>query len=316
MSFEFFLGSLEIGLIYALVSLGVYISFRLLDFPDLTADGSFPLGGAICGLCLYIGVDPWVATLFGTIGGCIAGMITGWLYVKLNILQLLASIIVMIALYSVNLRILGLAPYIMGETSRMAGSPNLPLLGAETIFSPFINADYTNQYIVQPLMVLVFVIVGWLLLNRFLSTQKGLALRATGTNARMAKSQGIATGSTIILGMAISNGLIALGGALFVQTQGGADITIGVGTIVIGLASIIIGESIFPAKRMWVITLSVIFGSILYRLFIAVALGNELLQSIGIGTEDLNLITAILVVLALVLPKQLKKLLHKRGKAV
>lgn len=314
MSFEFFLGSLEIGLIYALVSLGVFISFRLLDFPDLTADGSFPLGGAVCGLCLYIGIDPWTATILGTFAGCIAGMVTGWLYVKLNILQLLSSIIVMIALYSINLRILGLAPYIMDETTRMAGSPNLSLLDATTIFSPFINADYTNQYIVQPLMVLGFVVVFWLLLNSFLNTQKGLALRATGTNTRMAKSQGIPTGAMTILGMAISNGLIALGGALFVQTQGGADITIGVGTIVIGLASIIIGESIFPAKRMWVITLSVIFGAILYRLFIAVALGNELLQSIGIGTEDLNLITAVLVVLALVLPKHLKKWAHKRGR--
>jgi len=313
MSFEFFLGSLEIGLIYALVSLGVFISFRLLDFPDLTADGSFPLGGAICGLCLYTGVNPWIATLLGTFGGCVAGMITGWLYVKLNILQLLSSIIVMIGLYSVNLRILGLAPYLMDETTRMAGSPNLSLLDAKTIFSPFINVDYTNQYIVQPLMVLGFVLILWWLLNSFLNTQKGLALRATGTNARMAKAQGIPTGGITILGMAISNGLIALGGSLFVQTQGGADITIGVGTIVIGLASIIIGESIFPAKRMWVILLSVIFGSILYRLFIAIALGNELLQSIGIGTEDLNLITAILVVLALVLPKQLKKWVHKRG---
>jgi len=315
MSFEFFLGSLEIGLIYALVSLGVFISFRLLDFPDLTADGSFPLGGAICGLCLYTGVNPWIATLLGTFGGCVAGMITGWLYVKLNILQLLSSIIVMIGLYSVNLRILGLAPYLMDETTRMAGSPNLSLLDAKTIFSPFINVDYTNQYIVQPLMVLGFVLILWWLLNSFLNTQKGLALRATGTNARMAKAQGIPTGGITILGMAISNGLIALGGSLFVQTQGGADITIGVGTIVIGLASIIIGESIFPAKRMWVILLSVIFGSILYRLFIAIALGNELLQSIGIGTEDLNLITAVLVVLALVLPKQLKKWVHKRGKS-
>ncbi|WP_392561621.1 ABC transporter permease [Orbus sturtevantii] len=315
MSFEFFLGSLEIGLIYALVSLGVFISFRLLDFPDLTADGSFPLGGAICGLCLYTGIDPWIATLFGTLGGCIAGMITGWLYVKLNILQLLSSIIVMIGLYSINLRILGLAPYIMEETTRMAGSPNLSLLDAKTIFSPFINADYTNQYIVQPLMVLGFVLILWWLLNCFLNTQKGLALRATGTNARMARAQGIPTGGITILGMAISNGLIALGGSLFIQTQGGADITIGVGTIVIGLASIIIGESIFPAKRMWVVLLSVIFGSILYRLFIAIALGNELLQNVGIGTEDLNLITAILVVLALVLPKQLKKWAHKRGRS-
>lgn len=314
MSSEFLLGSIGIGLIYALVSLGVFISFRLLDFPDLTADASFPLGGAICGLCIYIGIDPWIATLLGMFAGCLAGAMTGILYVKLNILQLLSSIIVMIGLYSINLRILGVGPYIMDETSRMAGSPNLSLLDAKTIFSPFIAEDYSNQYIVQPLMALGFVIVFWALLNAFLNTQMGLALRATGTNQRMAKSQGIPTGRVTILGMAISNGLIALGGSLFVQTQGGADITIGVGTIVIGLASIIIGESLFPAKRIWAVMLAVIVGSILYRLFIAFALSNEFLQEIGVGTEDLNLITAILVVLALVVPKQLKKHAKIRGK--
>ena len=314
MSFEFLLGSVGIGLIYALVSLGVFISFRLLDFPDLTADASFPLGGAICGLFMYVGIDPWIATFLGMFAGCIAGAMTGLLYVKLNILQLLSSIIVMIGLYSINLRILGLGPYLMDETPRMAGSPNLSLLDARTIFSPFINEDYSNQYLVQPLMVLAFVVVFWLLLNLFLNTQIGLALRATGTNQRMAKSQGIPTGAITILGMAISNGLIALGGSLFVQTQGGADITIGVGTIVIGLASIIIGESIFPTKRIWAVMMAVIFGAILYRLFIAFALSNEYLQEIGVGTEDLNLITAILVVLALVLPKQLKKYSKRRGK--
>lgn len=314
MSFEFLLGSVGIGLIYALVSLGVFISFRLLDFPDLTADASFPLGGAVCGLCMYVGIDPWIATFLGMFAGCIAGAMTGLLYVKLNILQLLSSIIMMIGLYSINLRILGLGPYLMDETPRMAGSPNLSLLDAKTIFSPFINEDYSNQYLVQPLMVLAFVVVFWLLLNLFLNTQIGLALRATGTNQRMAKSQGIPTGGITILGMAISNGLIALGGSLFVQTQGGADITIGVGTIVIGLASIIIGESIFPTKRIWAVMIAVIFGAILYRLFIAFALSNEFLQEIGVGTEDLNLITAILVVLALVLPKQLKKYSKRRGK--
>lgn len=314
MSFEFLLGSIGIGLIYALVSLGVFISFRLLDFPDLTADASFPLGGAVCGLCMYVGIDPWIATFLGMFAGCIAGAMTGLLYVKLNILQLLSSIIVMIGLYSINLRILGIGPYIMDETPRMAGSPNLSLLDAKTIFSPFMAEDYSNQYLVQPMIILAFVIVFWLLLNLFLNTQVGLALRATGTNQRMAKSQGIPTGAITILGMAISNGLIALGGSLFVQTQGGADITIGVGTIVIGLASIIIGESIFPTKRIWAVMIAVIFGAILYRLFIAFALSNEFLQEIGVGTEDLNLITAILVVLALVLPKQLKRYSKKRGK--
>ena len=314
MSFEFLLGSIGIGLIYALVSLGVFISFRLLDFPDLTADASFPLGGAVCGLCMYVGIDPWIATFLGMFAGCIAGAMTGLLYVKLNILQLLSSIIVMIGLYSINLRILGIGPYIMDETPRMAGSPNLSLLDAKTIFSPFMAEDYSNQYLVQPMMILAFVVVFLLLLNLFLNTQVGLALRATGTNQRMAKSQGIPTGAITILGMAISNGLIALGGSLFVQTQGGADITIGVGTIVIGLASIIIGESIFPTKRIWAVMIAVIFGAILYRLFIAFALSNEFLQKIGVGTEDLNLITAILVILALVLPKQLKKYAKRRGK--
>ncbi|KES18295.1 ABC transporter permease [Gilliamella apicola] len=313
MSFEFLLSSSGIGLIYALVSLGVFISFRLLDFPDLTADASFPLGGAICGLCIYVGIDPWIATLLGMIAGCIAGAMTGILYVKLNILQLLSSIIVMIGLYSINLRILGIGPYIMDETPRLAGSPNLSLLNAKTIFSPFVAEDYSNQYIVLPLIILGFVILFWLLLNLFLNTKMGLALRATGTNQRMAKSQGIPTGGITILGMAISNGLIALGGSLFVQMQGGADLTIGVGTIVTGLASIIIGESIFPTKRIWAVMLAVIFGAILYRLFIAFALDNEFLQAIGFGTEDLNLITAILVVLALVLPNHLKKRAKKRG---
>jgi len=162
MSFEFLLGSIGIGLIYALVSLGVFISFRLLDFPDLTADASFPLGGAVCGLCMYVGIDPWIATFLGMFAGCIAGAMTGLLYVKLNILQLLSSIIVMIGLYSINLRILGIGPYIMGETPRMAGSPNLSLLDAKTIFSPFMAEDYSNQYLVQPMMILAFVVVFWL----------------------------------------------------------------------------------------------------------------------------------------------------------
>lgn len=316
MSFEITFGVLEIGLIYALVGLGVLISFRMLDFPDLTADASFPLGGAVCGLCLYMGYDPITATLAGTLAGAGAGMVTAWLYVRLNILQLLSSIIVMIGLYSINLRILGLAPYLSGETTRLAGSPNLPLLDVSNLFTAFINKDYSNQYYVQPLIIFIFVVLCWGLLNFFLCTQKGLALRATGANSRMAKAQGVATGKMMILGMAISNALIALAGALFVQTQGNADVSIGVGTIVIGLAAVIIGESLFPAKRMWIITLSVIFGSIIYRFFIAVALGNQTLRNIGIGTEDLNLITAILVVLALVLPQQIKKLKKRKGAAL
>lgn len=312
MSIGIVFGTLEIGLIYALVSLGVFISFRMLNFPDLTADSSFPLGGAVCGLCLYLGINPWLATLYGMLSGALAGMITALLYVRLNIMQLLASIIVMIGLYSINLRILGFGPYLLGESPYPSGSPNLPLLNAETIFSPFIDSNYHNQYIVQPLIILGFVVLFWVLLNLFLMTQKGLALRATGCNLKMAQAQGISTGRMLVLGIAISNALIALGGSLFIQTQGNADISIGVGTIVIGVAAVIIGESLFPAKRMPGMSLSVIVGSILYRLFIAIALSNETLQHIGIGAEDLNLITAILVTLVLIVPKKIKRWLHHR----
>lgn len=223
-----FLGALEIGLIYALVALGVLISFRILDFPDLTADGSFPLGGAVCAVCIVNGIDPWLATFAAAIAGALAGLVTAWLHVSLKILQLLASILVMIALYSVNLRVMG--------------SPNLSLLNEPTIYAPFISEDGSNQLYIQPLFVLGFVIVAKLLLDWFFNTEVGLAVRATGANLRMAKAQGIATGKMIFLGMAISNALIALGGSLYVQTQGGADMSIGVGTIVIGLAAVIIGK--------------------------------------------------------------------------
>lgn len=282
-------GSFESGLIYALVALGVLISFRLLDFPDLTADGSFPLGGAVCAVCLVKGMDPWTSTLMGTLAGAVAGFVTGWLHVSLKILQLLASILVMVALYSINLRI--------------AGAPNLPLLGLEqgTVFDPFTTPD--NGMWVKVAVLLVFVVVCKFLLDWFFNTQVGLAIRATGVNAKMARAQGVNTSRLILLGMAISNALIALGGALYVQTNGGYDISIGVGTIVIGLAAVIIGETLIPAKRFFIITLAVVLGAVLYRFFIQLALSNETLQSIGLGPQDLNLITAVLVIIALVMPQ-------------
>ena len=163
-------------------------------------------------------------------------------------------------------------------------------------------------------MILGFVIAAKFLMDWFFSTQTGLAMRATGANARMARAQGVATNKMVILGMALSNGLIALGGALFVQTQGGADISIGIGTIVIGLAAVIIGETLIPSKKFLIITLSVVIGAVLYRLFIALALGSETLRSIGFGPQDLNLVTALLVVLALRFP-QIKSFFKKMGKA-
>ncbi|UNM97049.1 ABC transporter permease [Ignatzschineria rhizosphaerae] len=292
-------GALEVGLIYGLVALGVLISFRILNFPDLTADGSFPLGGAVCAVSIIAGVNPWLATLFGTLAGAAAGFVTAWLHVSLKIMQLLASILVMIALYSVNLRIMG--------------APNIPLIWEPTVITPFINEDYSNQFWVKPLMILLFVIAAKLLLDLFFASRAGLATRATGANIRMSQAQGINTNKMTYLGMMISNALIALGGSLYVQTQGGADISIGVGTIVIGLAAVIIGETLITSKKMFWITFSVIVGAILYRLFIALALHSGPLQSIGIGAQDLNFITATLVVIALVLP-QIKAKLKRRFK--
>ena len=281
-------GALESGLIYALVALGVLISFRILDFPDLTADGSFPLGGAVFAICVTHGINPWLATALGGVAGACAGLVTAWLHVSLKIMQLLASILVMVALYSVNLRIMG--------------APNLPLLDQPSVFTPFFNADGNNQYWVQPLVIFGFVLVAKFFLDWFFATEIGLSMRATGVNARMARAQGVNTSRILLLGMAISNAFIALAGALFVQTQGGADISIGIGTIVVGLAAVIIGETLIPGKRFIIITLAVIVGAVLYRAFIALALGSDTLQHIGFGPQDLNLVTAILVVLALRLP--------------
>lgn len=291
-------GALESGLIYALVALGVYISFRVLDFPDLTADGSFPLGGAVAGVAIIADVNPWLACIFGMLAGGVAGLVTAWLHVKLGILQLLSSILVMVALYAVNLRIMQ--------------APNLALLGEPTIFGELVTDS--NGYWMRCVVIGGVVIVAKLFLDWFFSTEMGLAMRATGSNLRMSQAQGIATSRSILLGMAISNGLIALAGAIFVQTQGGADISIGVGTIVIGLAAVIIGETIIPAKKMLWITLSAIVGAILYKFFIQIALSNDTLRAIGFGPQDVNLVTALLVVIALILPKIKSKILSNRHK--
>ncbi|MDO5086452.1 MAG: ABC transporter permease [Comamonadaceae bacterium] len=284
MSFISFMGALEIGLIFALVALGVLISFRILDFPDLTADGSFPLGGAVAAVMIVAGHNPWVGCLCAALAGAASGLLTGWLHVRLGILQLLASILTMIALYSINLRIMG--------------APNVPLLGEATVFTPFLNDD--NAIWMQPLVLALIVLAAKLALDWFFGTQTGLALRATGANPRMARAQGVPTGRLTLGGMALSNALIALGGALYVQTQGGADISMGLGTIVIGLAAVIIGETLMPGRAIWVITLATVAGALIYRLFIALALQADF---IGLQAQDLNLVTAVLVALALVLPQ-------------
>jgi putative ABC transport system permease protein len=293
MSLFSLLGAIEIGLIFALVALGVYISFRLLRFPDLTVDGSFPLGGAVCAVLIAAGYNPWVATLAATAAGAAAGMVTGWLNVKLKIMDLLASILMMIALYSVNLRIMG--------------GPNVPLINDPTIFN-LLQPERMEDYVFRPLLLLVIVVAAKLALDWFFATQRGLAIRATGSNARMARAQGVNTGGMILLGMAVSNGLVGLAGAMFVQTQGGSDISMGIGTIVIGLAAVIVGESILPSRKIIWATLAVVIGAIVYRFFIAAALNSDF---IGLKAQDLNLVTAVLVTIALVIPQLKRKLSRK-----
>ena len=293
MSLFSILGAIEIGLIFSLVALGVFISFRLLRFPDLTVDGSFPLGGAVCAILISTGTNPWLATLAGTAAGAVAGFITGWLNVKLKIMDLLASILMMIGLYSINLRVMG--------------GPNVPLINEPTLFT-MLQPDNIEDYVMRPIILLGFVIVAKLALDWFFATERGLAIRSTGSNARMARSQGVNTGAMILLGMAISNGLVGLAGALFVQTQGGSDISMGIGTIVIGLAAVIVGETILPSRKIIWATLAVVIGAVVYRFFIAAALN---IDAIGLKAQDLNLVTAVLVTIALIIP-QIKKKLSKR----
>lgn len=284
MSFYTLWGSLEIGLVFSLVALGVFITFRVLNFPDLTVDGSFPLGAATAAILISTGHNPFLSTGAGMLAGAAAGLVTGWLNVRLRIMDLLAGILVMIALYSINLRVMG--------------GPNVPLISEPTVFS--FLPGWLPDYVERPLAMLLLVAVLKLLLDRFFASLLGLALRATGANGRMARAQGVNTGNAVLLGMAISNALVGLAGALFAQSQGGADISMGIGTIVIGLAAVIVGEGILPARRIVWTTLAVVLGAVLYRLVIAIALNSDF---IGLEAQDLNLITAILVGAALVLPR-------------
>ncbi|WP_068809112.1 ABC transporter permease [Thauera phenolivorans] len=295
MSLYSLLGAFEIGLIFALVALGVLISFRILRFPDLTVDGSFPLGGAVAATLIAAGTDPFSATIAATLAGALAGTITGWLNVRLRIMDLLASILMMIALYSINLRIMG--------------RPNVPLITEPTVFT-LLKSEALADYVFRPLLLVGVVLVAKLLLDWFFTTQTGLAMRATGSNPRMARAQGVNTGWMILGGMALSNALVGLAGALFAQTQGGADISMGVGTIVIGLAAVIVGESILPSRKLFLATLAVILGAIVYRFFIALALNSDF---IGLQAQDLNLVTALLVTVALVLPMIKRRIAGGKG---
>lgn len=284
MSSYAFWGAIEVGLAFSLVALAVFLSFRVLRFPDLTVDGSFPLGAAVCATLISQGWDPYAATAMAFAAGAVAGALTGWLNVGLRIMDLLAGILVMIALYSINLRIMG--------------RPNVPLIMEPTVFN-VLQSEHLDDMLLRPAVLLVVVLVAKLLVDAFLRSQAGLAMRATGANPRMARAQGVPTGGLVVLGLALSNALCALGGALFAQSQGGADISMGIGTIVIGLAAVIVGESLFRSRRLAWMTLAVVIGAVLYRFFVALALNADV---IGLAAQDLNLITAVLVTVALVLP--------------
>lgn len=283
------LGALEIGLIFGLVALGVYLSFRIINFADMTVDASFPLGGAVAATLIVVGWNPFAATVVAFAAGALAGWVTGWLNVRLKIMQLLSGILVMISLYSINLRVMG--------------KPNVALISEPTVFS-MLAIDGVPEYVLKPLVLLVVAVVAKILLDLYFSSQAGLAMRATGSNPRMARAQGISTDRNTLLGLAISNGLVALAGALFAQSQGGADVSMGIGTIVIGLAAVIIGETLVPARSLVITTLACILGAILYRFFIALALNIDF---IGLKAQDLNLVTAVLVGVALLMPAYRQK---------
>ena len=275
-------GAVELGLIYAVMALGVYLTFRILNFPDLTVDGSFTTGAATAAVLITAGTSPLLATLAGAAAGLAAGVVTGLLHTKGGINPLLAGILTQIGLYSINLRI-------------MDGA-NVPLLRQDTLMTPLrengLLGGAASIAIFGALAILVKIALDW-----FLHTDTGLALQATGDNEAMIRSFGVNTDRTKIVGLALSNGLVGLCGALIAQYQGFADISMGIGLIIAGLASVILGQAVFGSRVILVSTLAVVLGSVLYRVTIQIAL------QAGLDPNDMKLVSAVLVVIALVLPR-------------
>ncbi|MBZ6009850.1 ABC transporter permease [Leuconostoc gelidum] len=275
------------GLLWAVLGVALFLTFRILNFPDMTVEGSFPLGAATAVTMISHGINPYLATLTALIIGSIAGLVTGLLYTKGKIPILLAGILVMTAALSINLRIMG--------------SANISLLNQKSIFSSSILQHLPKNFDSVFVGFIIITIIT-LSLMFFLQTEIGQAFIATGDNANMAQSIGIKTDRMTIMGLMLSNGLIALGGAVIAQNNGYADINMGIGIIVIALASIIIGEVAFGDLSLNGRLVAVIVGSILYRLVLLAVL------SLGFSTNDLNLISAIVLAVAMMLP-QLRKAL-------
>ena len=270
--------TIEQSLIFAIMDLGVYISFRILNFPDMTVDGTFPLGAAISAKLLTLGVNPYLTLLVALIAGAAAGAITGLIHVKLKVKDLLAGILVMTALYSVNLRVMG--------------KSNIPLFEEDNIF----NTEYSMM-----ITIVVLILISKLLLDYLLKTKFGFALKALGDNENLIVSLGLDEEKYKIYGLMIANAFVAFSGAVLAQYQGFADVGMGTGIIVIGLASIIIGDTLFGKRRRLAGTTIVIIGSILYRGVIAVTL------SMGMDASDLKLITSVIVIVILWIQKQKDK---------
>lgn len=274
--------ALEVGFLYAVMALGVYLTYRVLDFPDLTVDGSFTMGAATAAVLIVGGTAPVLAMVAGTGAGVVAGFITGALHAWGGINPLLAGILTQIGLWSINLRIMGRA--------------NLSLLRERTLFTPLREAGLMGTWwsvlILAGVSTLAVLVLFW-----FLRTAYGVAIRATGDNQQMAASQGINTAWTKIAGLALSNGLVAFCGTMVAQYQGYADISMGIGLVVAGLASVIVGQAIFGMSRLWQAIAAAALGSVLYRLAIQIALDN------GLNPNDMKLISALLVVAALLIPK-------------
>lgn len=293
MGISFFITSLEQGLAFSMMALGVYITFRILDFADLSVDGSLPLGAAVSAKFIVAGYNPFLSLIPAIFAGALAGATTAILNTKFKIAPLLSGILTMTMLYSINLRVMG--------------KPNIPLIGEKTIFSVVEDmgiASPGNNLVI--LFAIIFLIK--FILDLFLKTQLGFALRAAGDNPQMIRSMGVSTDIMKLIGLIIANSFVALSGALVAQYQGFADVGMGIGTIIAGLASVIIGEVILEQKNIFILTLSVIIGSILYRLSISLAL------TIGFNASDLKLLTAIIVIIFLSTPR-LKKMIEVRKSA-
>ena len=302
------IGSLTIGLILSLLALGIYISFKVFGFADITADGSLTLGAAVAAVLILRGASPLAAAAAGGAAGMVAGMITGILHTCFNIHALLSGILVMTALYSVNLRIMGRSniPLMHSPTlaqqagdlgRRLAGGRESILLGGWEVDIGALAALAGAAVIVAAIGLLLFL---------FFHTSLGTAMRATGDNAQMMRAQGVHTGNMLVLGLAVANGLIALAGALLAQFQGFADVQMGIGMVVLGLASVIIGQALVGNSRFGLAIVGAVMGAVLFRLLIAIALRW------GLNPNDLKLMTAVFVFAALVLPNLIRNLQHRQ----